>query len=49
MILGGSSAKVPQYQVEAEECEDGPNNKDVHILRAKRKKISVLPINTNSE
>ena len=29
--------EVPQYQVEAEECEDGSNDKDVHVLRAERK------------
>jgi hypothetical protein len=27
-------AEVPQYQVEAEEREDGSGQKDVHILRA---------------
>ena len=32
------STEVPQYQVEAEECEDDSNDKDVHILRAGRKK-----------
>ena len=27
-------AEVPQYQVEAEECENDSSDEDVHVLRA---------------
>lgn len=35
------SAEVPQYQVEAEEGEDGSDDEDVHILCAERETISI--------
>ena len=37
MTSGRSSTEVPQYQVEAEECEDGSDDEDVHILGTKHK------------
>ena len=37
----GPLAEVHQYQVETEERDDGSNDKDVHVLCAKREKISI--------
>jgi len=41
VACSGPSTEVPQYQVEAEEGEDGSNDEDVHILGAERETISV--------